>query len=142
MAAVAAAPLAAKIAPWVAIGLQSLGTFFSVLGRQDEKQDLIDPDIKDQFESVKRFRQGQHDVMKGAVTGAIDFGDVGKGGGISGIREKLKMTAQVMKGREAAGSPEQAIADRVQRRDERLATAPKQDFEDIREAIAKKRGQG
>ena len=128
--------------PWVALGLQALGTFFQVLGREDAPRDLIDPDIKAQFERVKRFRQGQQDVMRGAVTGVIDVSDI-KTGGPAGVIERGDARFQIARGRESAGGNRQeAIDERVGRREERLATGPKQDFSDTREMIAKKRREG
>ena len=135
-------PLPAAL-PWVALGLQALGGFFTALGQEDPEFHEFDPELKDRYSSLRQFRIGQHEVMQGAVA-AVDTIQHGKG--IGGQIEKVEKAIKREEGRQSvggmAGDAGQALQDRIKRRDEAQAQSSTGTIDKTRELIKKERRRG
>jgi hypothetical protein len=59
------------ILPWVALGLEALGGFFSALGQEDPEFHAFDPELKDRYKEMRGIRTGQEEIMRSSVA-AVD----------------------------------------------------------------------
>jgi hypothetical protein len=143
-------PGPAVILPWVALGLEALGGFFSELGKEEPEFHVFDPEIKDRYKELRGVRMQQQEIMRSSVA-AVD--------GIShptatpeemwrrwGIKKDSPQSAGMLKAaQENVDKPDsgQMLADRIKRRDraKEQAGAGGQ-IDKTRELIKRERMQG